>query len=317
MIAKRVGAIVLAAGLVVGAVFLRRAIDDNSSGDGNGSSSNGAYQLICSTEFTEVCSRLPDSYAVTIEPAGVTLDRLAKSEAADLPDAWLTLDPFPGMLDETRTRASNLSAAVKSTTVLATTDQLYAIPSDRSSAFESACDTAPVAKCVGEFAGQQWQDLGPTNVSGKVQPGIADPSNDAFGLLTFANGVAGFYGDTEIDSNAWSNDAEFDAWMRNYVSNVSIVTGSALNEMLVRPSSVNVAATSTAEISGTPRVDTLTTLPVSPDFGTHAVIAVIGRDRRDIAEQLETSLVDRGWDPPSDVAGLPASTFIALRQLWG
>jgi hypothetical protein len=321
MTLKRIGALLVAVALVVGAILIRKAIGDDSSDSqqSDGGSSNGAYSLICSTEFTDICGQLPDSYAVTVEPAGVTLDRLATAQSSELPDAWLTLDPFPAMLDEIRSRASNLPPSVKTTAPVATTEQVFALPADRAAAFQRECDTDPVGRCVGDLAGRKWSDLGATDVDGRVKPAINDPDNEAFGLLTFANAVAGYHDRTSIDSTAWSGDSAFTSWLRNFVNNVGIIAGSTLNTMLVRESSVDVAATSTAEISTTPRAseDGVTTLPASPGFGTNATLATFGEDRDEVAEILTTLLVGQGWErPAADEAPLPASTFIALRQLW-
>ena len=105
MTLKRLAALLGAVALVVGAILLRNALDDNSNSSSAGPAEPGSYSLVCSTEFADVCTGLPDTYAVTIEAAGVTLDRLASVEPAALPDAWLTLYPFPAMLDETRVRS--------------------------------------------------------------------------------------------------------------------------------------------------------------------------------------------------------------------
>src|SRR4051812_20961854 len=132
MTLKRLAALLGAVALVVAAVLIRNALDDNSSASANDRPAQpGSYTLVCSTEFADVCAGLPDTYAVTVEAAGVTLDRLASAEPADLPDGWLTLDPFPAMLDETRVRGDALQPAVESTDVLAMADQVYSLPKAR------------------------------------------------------------------------------------------------------------------------------------------------------------------------------------------
>ena len=103
MTAKRIAAIAIAAVLIVAALLIRNGLDDDSSSASTGTDkpSGGKITVICSTEFETVCKGLPSKYVVSIESAGVTLDKLAKPDAA-LPGAWITLDPFPGMIDVLR-----------------------------------------------------------------------------------------------------------------------------------------------------------------------------------------------------------------------
>ena len=108
--------------------------------------------------------------------------------------------------------------------------------------------------------------------------------------------------------------------MRNYTANVGITAaGSPLTVMLVRASSVDVASTTRAEVSTTPRASgpEVGTLAVTPAFGTHAVLASMGGAAGGLPARLTADLVAQGWSAPAaDEVALPASTFIALRQLW-
>ena len=63
---------------------------------------------MCATELQAACDAIaaadPD-VDVLVEPAGVTLDRLAAlPDDADAP-VWLTIEPFPAMVDELRAAA--------------------------------------------------------------------------------------------------------------------------------------------------------------------------------------------------------------------
>ena len=87
MNAQRVGAVILAIALVVGAFVIRRNViekdDDEPSTDGtevDEPDREDATALYCITELTEVCDVLAsthDELDVTVEDAGETLDRLA------------------------------------------------------------------------------------------------------------------------------------------------------------------------------------------------------------------------------------------------
>lgn len=320
MTLKRVAAVLAAVALVVGAILLRNGLDDSSAASDDEPAQPGSYSVVCSTEFAEVCQDLPDTYAVAVEAAGVTLDRLSAVESADLPDAWLTLDPFPAMLDETRERSHSLPAAVAASDVLAMTDQTYSLPAPRAELFAQSCGTEPVAKCVGDKAGVKWTDLGATDIATEVNPGIADPSGEALGLLTFANGVAGYFGTTDLQSNLWQGNAGFSDWMRNFVKNVTVlVSGSPLNVMLVRPSLVDVAATTSAQVASNEQAssESVGTLSVAPAFRVRAVLATLGNRSNALPRDLSEALAAHGWTAPAaDEPALPQSTFIALRQLW-
>src|SRR5436309_11901831 len=96
--AARLGALVLAVAMVVGAVVARRHIDRAAV----------VVRLTCATELADVCGRLPGRVKVTIAPAGTTADRLtALAPGADPGlDGWLTPGPWPQLVDAARVAAS-------------------------------------------------------------------------------------------------------------------------------------------------------------------------------------------------------------------
>ena len=106
----RLSALAVAVVLVVGSFLIRREVID---GDDAGTSNEQVDELVCITELADVCAVYAagdQSVNVTIEDAGVTIDRLA----ALGPDAdatlWLTFEPYPAMVDALRagTRAEPL-----------------------------------------------------------------------------------------------------------------------------------------------------------------------------------------------------------------
>ena len=57
-----------------------------------------ASELVCLTELEDVCAELVATHSdldVTVEDAGITLDRLAARRSAS--PLWLTFEPFPAM----------------------------------------------------------------------------------------------------------------------------------------------------------------------------------------------------------------------------
>ena len=285
---------------------------------------SGTLQVTCSTEFATICEGLGADYDVTVESAGTTLDRLATATDDELPDAWLTLDPFPGMLDEIRVRANSLPASVSANTAVAVTDPVLSLPADRQPVFSVACGANPPGRCVGDFAGSPWADLagagGPT-IPGRVKPAISDPAVEAIGLVSLANLVAGYFESTTFDANSSSDDLSFSGWLRNITNNVVVIDDSStpLATMLVRVSSADIASTTTAEIATTPRATAtdFPTVALSPAFPVTAVLATMGDESAALTSSLGDALIAAGWTAPAaDAEPLPASTFNALRKVW-
>lgn len=324
MIVKRIGAVLVAVGLIVGAIVLRHSMD-NSSSPGSSPSTTPATtstaSVICATEFAELCKQLVGSFDVTIEPAGVTLDRLAKASGSQLPDAWLTLDPFPAMLDDTRVRFG-LSTVVRDTTVIGVTDPALVMLTDRATAFKAACAASVPWRCLGELAGSAWSDHAGQVSWGTVRPALSDPASEATGLLGFANAVGGYFNSVDFDRNSWETDPKFSSWLRNLTANTLVVlSGSTpLSTILVRQSALNIAATSEAEVSQVP-TSSRTKFGVVGPTPPITLSLVLSRFRSTSAS-LTTTLGNLaqtrfGWRAPTGAKPkLPAGTFIALRQLW-
>lgn len=329
MTLKRLAAFLLAAAMVVGALLIRNALDGNSdtgtASPGDPPSGDNSFQLICSSEFQEVCNSIAsdkdnqNKLTVTIEPAGVTLDRLAKATDDQMPDAWLTLDPFPAMLDETRDRTTSFGPATTTTQVLSTTASAVAVIDAKAGALQESCAEESIATCVGRLAGKTWADVGDPSLGGSLKLGISDPATEASGLLSFADGMAGLLGTTDIDSGQYS-DPDVRAWVRNIVANSqTFPAGSALNTMISRPSKVDVAYTTSVETTASPSGsrEPYQSLAVSPGFTVAATWAVIASNDDRLRDQTAEALISAGWiSQAEDSPTLSASTFITLRALW-
>ncbi len=327
MTANKIGAVVLAAALIVGAVFLRQAItadDDNGGGttDPSGPTTSrpagsGGYQLICSTEFADICNALDASDVdVTIEPAGDTLAELA-GETAVFPDAWLTLEPFPEMLVETRQRPAGLSTDVQST-VIAATEPAIAVKPQLATPIEDLCEQ-PIWACLGGEVGSTWDSLG-VDFGGTVKLGLRDPSSEASGLLHFATALTEYFPDQPLDDSPWlAADTNFSAWKRSLSSNVftGYLTGQAPLNLLATRQQTNVAAITTAEARVAPNATGFAQIDATPGIPFNAVLATFDGADDSVRADLEAALAEAGWDPPSGEAfPATATTFIAIRALW-
>ncbi len=338
MNAKRLLAIFAAVAMIIGAVVARRAVDDNNNGaadDRNPDASalpvsddepraDGVITMVCSTEFAGTCQALKaimgSEVSTTVEPAGATLDRLAKVGGAELPDLWLTLDPYPGMLDIAR---GSGAGAVKSATALASSDQQVAVSTPRTEAIEQGCASTPLWSCIGDGAGQPWSAWSATASAGAVEVGLADPASEASGLLAFAQGVAGYLGTTDFGSNDWQADSGFPGWLRNLSSQAQLSSASRtpLATLLTQASKVNVAATTAQELetTGANRNDKYVVFAPEQQIPFTAVVAAFGaadaRLQERVTEAIRSDLESTGWQQASDISADPG-VFVALRQLW-
>src|SRR5438874_13122849 len=90
----RLGALVVAVAMVVGSLVLRARIDRGRT----------TARLTCTTELETACRNIGHGVKVTIEPAGVTADRLTGLDpGADAGlDGWMTPGPWPQAVDADR-----------------------------------------------------------------------------------------------------------------------------------------------------------------------------------------------------------------------
>ncbi|MEX1164727.1 MAG: hypothetical protein WEB03_14235 [Nitriliruptor sp.] len=190
---KRLLAVLVAVGLV-GLGFLVR--DLRAGGDGAlptlpGGGSSAAASVLCDEAFAEVCDALAADGELDVrrEPAGTTVDRLVAlpdgASGEDLPEAWVTIAPWPAIVDEDRIRrglaplfdpAAEDTAIASSPLVLVTWD-------DRGEVLAAACEGGVIGlACLGEAAGRSWSDLGGPDAWAAFKPGLEDPARSSLGL---------------------------------------------------------------------------------------------------------------------------------------
>lgn len=198
---KRLAAVVLAVGMIVGAVFLRQRID---GGDGGGSDGGGTFALRCATELAQVCDALAadrDDLAVTIEDPGTTADTLSALEAGTAPDfdAWLVDGPWPEIVADNRSFAGLDDPVLgTSSAVLARSPAVIVSQRARVAALETACGGTISWTCVGQQAAT-------TERVGLPTPERGD------GLAVLAEATASFFGTPDYSSGDFEDPA-FTAW---------------------------------------------------------------------------------------------------------
>lgn len=331
MALRRIGALLVAAALIVGAVLLRRALDDDATADAPPSPSapespgRRAAALVCITELRAVCDAVraehPD-LAVTVEAAGVTLDRLARVADVDEAPLWLTIEPFPAMVDSLRS-AARLDALAAEATPVAVTQLVLASPTDgRADVLARACAGSPLWRCVGERAGTRWTDLGGQASWNTLRPALGAVDAQAQALASFAAAVAGYLGTADVRASAWEADPAFTPWVNRLaraVSTSSLSGGTPLGTMASRPSALDLAATSAAEAAALGGDRFALNYP-EPSMWLEAVLAVPRATAAPagLLDDLASAAATAGWDAPRDVPQrLPgATTMLALRARW-
>jgi len=332
---KRLGAVVLAIVLVAGAFYVRNNVIEDDDGDAGTTGTTvdepargDATALICITELRDVCTALETGHpdlAITIEPAGATLDRLAGlDDPADAP-LWLTIDPYPAMVDVARELRS-ADPVTAEITVVGASQLGIAFPlSDPSygATLEAHCPDVALWRCIGDNAGAPWSEIGGAVSWGRLRPSFGDVNGSALGLASLAAAVAGYLGEGEVTRSRWEADASFTAWFRRLSSaseNAAMSGGTPLRTMATRPA-LDIAATAAFEVAAIDAAGSRFELTYpEPQMWVQAVIAtppgVAAPDG--LAADVGASLTTAGWGTP-DAAGGPlpnASTLLALRAFW-
>ena len=329
MAGKRIGAVLVAIVLVAGALLLRRNVIESSDDDPDTTATTAAPsappgQIVCASELEAACDAIAEAdpdVDVLVEPAGVTLDRLAALDDGAEAPVWLTLDPFPAMVDELRTAAGSTPLNA-STEALGASQLSVATPAGgRSDVLTAACTGEPLWRCIGEHAGEPWTEIEGETAWGTVRPSLGVVEREAAALASFADAVAGYFGSAQISSTNFSDPA-FIAWLRQLTGPVDesqLSAGTPLSTMAVRPP-LDVAATTEAERS-TAGGDRFGANYPDPTMWVEAVLAVPDGVSvpGDLAGTAVAALAASGWADPSAAAqSVPgASTMLALRSLWG
>ncbi len=229
---KRFGALMLAAALIVIAVVVRNRLDDNSS-SGSNSDTSAAATVVCVTELDAVCRALDQRHTdltVRIEDEATTQQTLvsASFDPSNPPfDAWVTLQPFPEMVAEQRSRALLPVALGDTSQPLARSPLVIAAWNDRRAALETACPGGITWKCIGDQAGRPWADVGGSAAWGSVKPSHSVPDVTASGLLVLAQASGSYFGRSDFARNDFDGDPGFGQWFEQLERSIPYVPRAA------------------------------------------------------------------------------------------
>lgn len=331
MTAKRLGAVLVAVALVAVGFVIRNARAGDGAPDDTSSPTSGPSDpdptderaVICVPELAAACEAIaaaqPDRSARTAA-AATTFDALVAGDADDAP-IWITAAPGPGMVDVQRTASGDEPLALE-VTALASTPLVVVASQERLDALAGTCGDVDIWACLGDHAGEPWADLGGQASWGTLRPSIGDVDASVTALASFRAAASGYFGTTDFTRSSWESDTRFLGWLRPLVRTVGaadLSAGTPLATMVTRPSALDVAATTDAELAALgSRAETLARKYPRTAMSLDAVIAAPpgagGTD--ELAELASAALTGSGWEPPADQVGPSASTTLALIELW-
>jgi hypothetical protein len=341
-----VGALVM----IVAAVVVRVAVieddDEGTSVDVGGG--GGDLRVICATELRAACDALADDADVTVEPAGETEARLAAASAGDDPgvDVWITFAPSAQIVRDTRERARLDPVLGPDVGPVARTPLVVTARRDRAAVLERHCGEVTWT-CIGDVAGQPWEEIGGQPAWGVVRPAHREPVGSATGLLVLGHAVGSFLatperGADDVSRLDWETNDAFPAWFQRLEQSVPDDAFQPRRDpfaqwLQLRGIGYDVVGTTEAEaVPGIARArdlrDDATVLYPAPMATADVVLAPVGdaaEDATRIRERVSDALANASYrvagaagpDPaaPSlpDTDGLPAAGALdALRGLW-
>jgi hypothetical protein len=330
---RRFVALLVAIGLVIGAYVVRTKVIHKSTTTTTGTTIDGGSPtdptksdptvkpgtkptIVCIDELRTSCEAAAraTNTAITIEPAGTTLNRLAAADPATDPNTiWITLTGWDGLLAAAQKRS--LVGTASPTQTLATTAVVVTGPAERVDAISKKC--APLTwTCLGDQVGQRWDAIGGKPAWRDVEFVHTDPINTGSGLAVYAAAVAGRTGTPDAKfSRAELDDPAVSAWSKR----LETFNHPAESDPLTR-----IANTTGFFLVGALQSQLPAGAPVatpSPAVRTGAIITAVGSPKIDpgLVTALKAALETNKWDlgVAPGVVGMPdAIALDAARTHW-
>jgi hypothetical protein len=230
---KAVAALAAAVGLIVAAILIRDALDDDGDSAG-GSSAGSGTTVVCPPELADACAELEDDVTVRLEAASVTAERVAGAADADeaAVDVWLAPAPWAEVVDDARERAGAPALVGEPTAVIGRSPVVLAMWDDRAAALEAGACGGPVEwRCLGDAADRPWDTVGGETAWGRVNVGLTDP-DAASGLVVLGGAASGYFGTADYAAN--DLDGGFSGWLGALAAQADASGEDVVNEMLTR-----------------------------------------------------------------------------------
>ena len=302
MAAKRIGAALLAIALIIGAIVVRRHLDEQdhvSATSGSTSTPTDiAITVACVSDLSAICkaySAKHPTVKIVVEPYTSTVKAVIGGTG---PAAWVTIDPLPLL-----TNLATVTPLAESPMVAVTSKSL-------GSPYGSTCAAGAVTwKCIGDVA------------SSTIRVGHLDPRTTAVGLTAMGALTRGFLGsDADATKVVIDDRDDFQSWLSNVEASVQGYVSSstsAVNAILTRPSSARVAITTDADYIaqiGT-RGSEFPLVTPTPIVRARAVVASATSTvlPSTMSAELTQLLITDGWAAvTTGPTGLPSSADVFL-----
>ena len=300
---SRVVAVVVAVGLIVGAILFRQAIDEDDGG--TNPEGRPTIEVACAEEVRDACENLGFGarYDIVVEDAALTATGLSVP-AGPTVDIWVVPAPWPGIVDDNRVRAGHEPLFDDATVEHVGRSRLGILgPEDL-----DGCDW----RCIGDRVG-----AGDLRVGGRA-------AGTALGTLHLGALATGWFGTADFATNDF--DGAFTTWLSSAVDAVATDAQPA-TRLLQSRAFFDAALTFEAEAApalaaaSEDRSAGLALLYPAPVASLDVVVVDVDGALDDAADDLPSSiaaaLADRGWQPGSDEpSGLPRpGVLIALGGL--
>ena len=307
--AQRVLAVLGAVVIVLVAVVVRGAIDDDGDGaDGGASDADDQVLVACDTDLEEYCTALTGLSGRFVEESATTSLGILGG-ALDEVDVWITTDVW---FELTRGRAEG---EIGTAEILASSPVVAAVDPDRAGAVSSLCEGQAIWRCLGDHAGAPWASLGGETTWGALDTGLPD-ADTAMGLSVIASVAVGYFGGQEFAANEF--DGAFEDWLARITSAAPGGDPDPANTLVVRRGTYSAAGTVDARVGAITRpVERMVATPP----GAASIVLVDlpgGDDGSDVADQLRAALVAARWTPGSGAPEpiLKPGVMAALHTLW-
>jgi len=290
VVAKRLLALLAAAGLIVAAVLIRSNVID---ADDEPSTARPGTTLVCLTELRTIC----DAAAASV--GRLTVTTIAPTADPPAGAVLVTFDPLPAAIDLVRTNRRD--DPFEFTTTRIASSQLALVT--RAGEFEQTCPAGDW-RCLGDHATT-------------LRPAFA-PLSTGIGQISVAAVVRGWFGASSIIGD----DVEFARWatrVKNVVPTSQLSGGTPIGTIQTARPAVGVAVGAEAEVLNSRRGD-FRFLYADPMTRYDIVLAEPAGARAPdgLATALAAAAADAGWSTGA-VPGTPptASDLVAATAAWG
>jgi hypothetical protein len=312
---RRIAALVVAIGLIVVALVIRSNRDAEKR--------LGPYRLTCAAELADACRSLPTSeVTVTIEPGGVTADRLiALATGSDTGfDGWLTAGRWTRMVAETRT-AAGVAPLTDKSSVLGHTRVGVVGWRDRFGVLRKGCGGGLSWRCVGDAAARgTWKANGGPDTWGLVKVALADPVTESAGLAGLAAATAGFDASLVFGGADPAQNDGYQRWLTGLAKAVPRPSPSIAAILTAGPAVADIyigLETEIASVVGTSaRRNDVEIVYLPPVVDIEAVMV---SPTRATPAKLAAAVRKAGWSQDPDKAAMPLppnGALAGLRGLW-